>query len=101
MQERHRLDQACHKTPMNWFDGNPDQACSGTQHKKKEKVNKSNVQEGISFPLFMSEDHDNSKELIRMLRIMIKKIIGPDNPTCSQFPSDTEFRQNATFRKGI
>ncbi len=21
-----------------------------------------------------------------------KKIIGPDNPTCSQFPSDTEFR---------
>ena len=28
-------------------------------------------------------------------------IIGPDNPTCSQFPSDTEFRQNAKFRKGI
>ena len=29
------------------------------------------------------------------------KIIGPDNPTCSQFPSDTEFGQNAKFRKGI
>ena len=28
-------------------------------------------------------------------------IIGPDNPTCSQFPSDTEFGQNAKFRKGI
>ena len=28
-------------------------------------------------------------------------IIGPDNPTCSQFPPDTEFRLNAKCRKGI
>lgn len=29
------------------------------------------------------------------------KTIGPDSPTCSQFPSDTEFKQHAKFRKGI
>ena len=28
------------------------------------------------------------------------KIIGPDNPTCSQFPPDTEFRLNAKKDKG-
>ena len=29
-----------------------------------------------------------------------QKIIGPDNPTCSQFPPDTEFRLNAKKDKG-
>ena len=29
-----------------------------------------------------------------------KQIIGPDNPTCSQFPPDTEFRLNAKKDKG-
>ena len=28
-----------------------------------------------------------------------KNIIGPDNPTCSQFPSDTEFRQMQSLEK--
>ena len=42
-----------------------------------------------------------TKHHIALLNPAQAKIIGPDNPTCSQFPSDTEFRQNAKFRKGI
>ena len=47
------------------------QNISGTQHKKREKVNKNTVQECVSFTLFMSEHDDNSKKMI--LRIMVKK----------------------------
>ena len=32
--------------------------------------------------------------------ICLQQIIGPDNPTCSQFPPDTEFRLNAKKDKG-
>ena len=38
---------------------------------------------------------------LKSLKCQEDKIIGPDNPTCSQFPSDTEFRQSAKFRRGI
>ena len=33
-------------------------------------------------------------------QVMLSRIIGPDNPTCSQFPPDTEFRLNAKKDKG-
>ena len=32
--------------------------------------------------------------------VYVYEIIGPDNPTCSQFPPDTEFRLNAKKDKG-